>query len=205
MYGLVTTIGPTIEPVDVQTAKLHARIDLDVEDGLVAKWIQSAREIAETHTGRVWVNQTMKLMLPGWPRDEANRHWFWGSSRHPIRLPREPVSSITSVKYYDIGGTLTTLVADTDYQTFLEHSPPLIAPAPFKYWPYLQCEKLKPVEIVFVAGYGALNGWPARAEEAIFLTLTYWNRNRGDDRDPTMRGLPDGAIWLLDSLWTGTY
>lgn len=192
-YGLSVVTAPLREPVTVEHAKLHARIDLDTEDALVARWITAAREYAEEHTGRAWVNQTLKLTLDDWPCDGC------------IRLPRDPVPSVSSVKYRDVNGTLTTLVADTDYQVWLEHSPPLIAPAPNKVWPPLQTGRLKAVEVEFVAGYGASSGWPARADAAIFATLTYWSRNRGDGRDPTMRGMPEGAIAILDNLWTGAY
>lgn len=191
--ALSVVTPPASEPVTAANAKLHARIDLSAEDALVSRWITAAREYAEEHTSRAWVNQTLKLTLDSWPCDGK------------IRLPREPVSAVNSVKYRATDGTLTTLVADTDYQVWLEHSPPLIAPAPGEVWPTLQTDKLKAIEVEFVAGYGASSGWPARADEAIYLTLTYWNRNRGDGRDPTMLGLPEGAIRLLDSLWTGTY
>lgn len=198
MYGLITTVPPVLEPVTIANAKNHAKIDLATDDALVAKWITAAREMAEDHTSRAWVNQTLKLSLRCWPRECT-------MGLPAIRLPRDPVSSISSLKYYSTAGVLTTLVADVDFQTWLDHSPPLIAPAPGKVWPTCQTQKLGAVEVVFVAGYGASSGWPARAEEAIYLTLTYWNRNRGDDRDPTMMGLPDGAIRILDSLWSGSY
>lgn len=192
-YSLSTVTAPTSEPVTTTNAKLHARIDLAVEDALVADWIKAAREYAEEHTGRAWVNQTLKMVRDSWPCGGT------------LNLPREPVSAVNSVKYRNTDGTLTTLVADTDYQVWLEHSPPLIAPYPGTVWPTLQTDKLKAIEVEFVAGYGSSSGWPARANEAIYLTLTYWNRNRGDGRDPTMMGLPEGAIRLLDSLWTGAY
>lgn len=200
MYGIVTTLGPAAEPVTVGDAKLHARIDLDVEDNLVVKWIRAAREYAEDHTSKVWANRTLKLTLPNWP---CEMHEVAGL--YAIELPFQPVSSVTSVKYYNVAGVQTTLVQDVDYQTWLEFNPPLIAPAPARVWPTLQPQRFKPIEIVFVAGYGASSGWPARAEQAIFMAITYWNRNRGDGRDPTMLGLPDGAIRLLDSLWSGAY
>ncbi len=191
--ALSVVTPPAVEPVTPENAKLHARIDLDVEDALVARWITAAREYAEEHTGRAWVNQTLLLTLDAWPCEAE------------VCLPREPVSAVNSVKYRDTDGGLTTLAADDDYQVWLEHSPPIVAPAPQTVWPALQTGRKKAVEIEFVAGYGAASGWPARADEAIYMTLTYWNRNRGDGRDPTMAGLPEGAIRLLDNLWTGTY
>lgn len=193
-YSLTTVTEPICEPVTPDLVKLHARIDLDVEDALIGEWIQAAREYAEDHTGRAWVTQTLKMIMCGFPHCSRN-----------IELPVEPVSSVSSVKYYDQSGSLTTLVAGTDYQVWLDHSPPLIAPMPTKTWPYPQTNKLGSVEIVFVAGYGANSGWPARANQAIYTTLTYWNKNRGDGWDATVLGLPQGAIALLDSLWTGAY
>ncbi len=201
MYGLTLLTAPTFEPVTVAEAKTHARIDGDLEDGDVARWIKAAREYVEAHCSQKLAAQSWRVTYRDWPCDDDERLMAGA-----IRLPFGPVSAITAVKYYATTGVLTTLVADTDYQVWLEHSPPLVAPAPSKVWPTVQTDKLQAVRVEFTAGYGTTASTiPASLKEAIHLTLTYWNMHRGDGRDPTMRGLPAGALNLLDSVGTGGY
>lgn len=189
--SLVT--APATEPVTIEAARLQARIDWDVEDALLGRWIQAAREHAEEYTSRAFVAQTLKYKISGWPCGGV------------IKLPRAPVLTIDSVKYYDAAGVLQTLTVTTDYQTWIDHLPPLIAPAPGKCWPPVQCGRMNTIEIVFSAGYGQASGWPARAEQAILVTVAYWNTHRGDTEDPTTLGMPKAALALLDNLWTGSY
>ncbi len=198
-YGLTLLTAPALEPVTASEAKLHARIDLSTEDALVAQWITAAREYTETHCSRKWISQSWRLTLNDWPCEEHD----WSDA---IRIPFAPVSAITAVKYYSTAGVLTTLVADTDYQVWLEHHPPLVGPAPNTVWPTVQTDKMQAVWVELTAGYGTLaTSVPAAVKEAIYLTLTYWSGNRGDGKDPTEMGLPPGAIRLLNSLGTGGY
>lgn len=187
-YGLELTAGPVVEPVTATEAKLHARIDLTTEDDLVDDWITAAREYAEIHCARAFAAQTWKLTLPRWSQI--------------IRLPVDPVISVTSVKYYDVAGVQQTLTAVTDYQLWLSHSPSLIAPAPATSWPSLQTDRFDPIEIIFVAGTTDI---PVRVKQAIYLMVTYWSENRGDGKDMSDRGMPAGARRLLDSMWSGRY
>jgi uncharacterized phiE125 gp8 family phage protein len=203
VYGLTVLTPPAVEPVSLDEAKLHLRVDHDAEDGAIAAWIAAARELTERHTGRRWVEQTLRLTLPGWPCD-----------RGAVRIPVEPVTAVGAVRYYATGGTLTTLAAGADYQTWLDHSPPLVAPAPNGYWPAVQTGRLGAVQVEFTAGYGAdAAAVPGMARSAVLLALAYWYENRGDGNDPTMAinglpqtlGLTPGAKRLLDLLSTGGY
>lgn len=197
--ALELVTGPSAEPVLPSEAKLHARIDLTTEDDLVHDWISAAREYTEIHTGRKWASQTWKWTLRGWPC--GTYQW---TGMYAIPFPFEPVSSVTTVKYYDAAGVQQTMSVGTDYQLWLSHSPPLIAPAPNEIWPTLQTDRIDPIEIVFVAGYSDVQR-PKRVKQAIYEILTYWSENRGDGTDPTKMGIPASAKRLLDSMWTGAY
>lgn len=204
MYGLTAIAGPDEEPLSLADAKAHLRIDPDYhgEDGLVADWVAAAREMAEGHTGRKWVTQELRLTLPGWPCGSA------AGVAGAIRLPVEPVASVDAVKYYAADGVLTTL-PDSLYQAWLDHSPPLVAPAPLASWPAIQADRLGPVRVEFTAGYGDAGAVPAALRAAIRLCLAYWSEHRGDGVDPASLpqslGLPRGAKRLLNLLDTGRY
>lgn len=186
MYGLTTITGPASEPVTLAVAKAHLRIDHDAEDALITGWIAAARGLTESYTGKRWVTQSLRLTLGGWPDDAE------------IRLPVEPVSAVTAVKYVDVDGTERTLDAGL-YQTWLEHSPPLLLPAVGESWPDLQTEKRRAVVVEFTAG-DAADAVPELAKTAILLTLGNWDENRGSAGQ-----LPESARAILDLLWNGSY
>lgn len=213
MYGLTVLTPPTVAVVALDAAKVHLRVEHDAENDLIAGLIEAARELTEEYCGKRWYEQTLRLTLPGWPYEYPIPGWLcdYTGGYGAIRLPVEPVTAVTSVKYYATNGILTTLDVSS-YQVLLEYSPPLVAPAPQTTWPVLEIGRLGPVRVEFVVGLPEGGSVPARVEQAVLLTLGYWYEHRGDSRDPTEmmtdargRGLPIGAKRLLDSLSTGAY
>src|SRR5699024_3744835 len=143
---LTTVTPPTTEPLTAAEAKTHLRVDHTEEDAWITRAIKAAREFSEEHCGTRWLTQTVKLTLAGWPYEREP-----GTGLYAIRIPVEPVPTIVAVRYYDAAGVQRTL--DTSaYQTWLDRSPPMVAPAPLACWPVLQCGRLAPVEVEFTAG-----------------------------------------------------
>ena len=195
MYGLVTITPPAVEPVSLARAKAHLRIDHDEEDELITGWIKAARELTEAYTGKRWVTQTVRLTLSCWPDGCI------ADIPGAIPLPVEPVASVDTLRYFDARGTEQTFDA-ADFQAWLEHSPPLVCPAPDGYWPALKSGKVKPITLEFTAG-GPLQSVPAGVGLAMLLTIGNWDENRGDAGDS--KGLPPAAKAQLDLLWNGAY
>lgn len=191
MYSLTTISPPGEEPVQLEDAKRHLRIDHTEEDLLINGWIVAARELTEKYTGKRWITQGLRLVLSCWPEDGM------------IRLPVEPIASIDLVKYLDVGGSEVEIDA-ADYQTWLDHSPPLILPAPKKYWPLVEFGRVNPITIEFTAG-GEADEVPEQVRTAILLCLGNWDENRGDQNVVIAKGLPPAAKFNLDQLWTGSY
>jgi hypothetical protein len=52
-----------------------------------------------------------------------------------IRFPVRPIQSVSAVKYIDSTGATQTLVANTDFVSFLNRRDPMVAPAYGKTWP----------------------------------------------------------------------
>lgn len=67
MSTLQLLAAPTIEPLDLATAKLWARIDGTAFDALIAGMIVAARQIAEQETGARLITQTWRAELDDWP------------------------------------------------------------------------------------------------------------------------------------------
>ncbi len=60
--------GPALEPVSLDDAKAHLRLDTDDDDTLVMTIITAARLHVEAATRRVLIEQSWRVYLDAWPR-----------------------------------------------------------------------------------------------------------------------------------------
>ncbi len=119
--GLTLVTGPTQEPLTLEHAKLHARIDTDDDDKLVVELIKAARRWVETQTHRALITSTWDYSVDwSWP--------YTQSCMQKIRLPINPVSSITSIVYQD-GSSPNPTLAASDYTAVLGDFNSYIVPA----------------------------------------------------------------------------
>ncbi len=154
---------PASEPVTLAEAKLHCKEDSSANDALLAIYIAAAREAAEHITGRKLVTQTLEMALDAFPSAE-------------ILLPVAPVQSVSSVKYINAEGVLTT-VSSTSYALDGFPMMPEIVPASGFAWPAAQSVN-NAVLIQFVAGYGAASDVPHGIKSWILLTVGTLYKNR---------------------------
>jgi uncharacterized phiE125 gp8 family phage protein len=104
MHGRLRLITPpAMEPVTLAEVKLHARIDHDLENGLLATFIAAARQHGEQLTGRQFGEAEYDLLLDGFPH--GNR---------PIDLPRPPLQAVEAVAFVAPDGITQTMSA-SDY------------------------------------------------------------------------------------------
>lgn len=208
VYTLVTP--PASEPVSLDEAKLHARIDTTEEDAAVTAMIVSAREMVERATGRCLVTQTWTLTLDRWPgnRDE----WWDGVREGPItildsawvELRKTPIGAITSVVTKDEADVATTWDSANYY---LERQPNGFGRLVRKrgqVWPIVVSRTAGAIQITFTAGYGAnASDVPAALRQAIKLLVAHWYQNR-EAGDPAARQImPMGVKAILDSFRAG--
>lgn len=159
MYKVITPV--TVEPVSLDEVKLHLRLTGDTtEDDLLAGLVVAAREYCEKYTGVAFAEQTLELLLDGWP------------SKNFIELPVAPLLSVTSIKYKDSAGvenTFTKYSVDTDRpigRVVLNYS---------ESWPSFTAYPNNPIRIRFVAGYQII---PQSLKQAILLLVGHWYENR---------------------------
>lgn len=192
-YGLTRATAPAEEPVTLALAKAHLRIDHTAEDTLITAWIAAARRLTEDYCHQFWVEQEVVLTYAGFP-----------AAGCAFELPFQPIVSVDEIAYLDGAGVSTVLDA-ADYQTWLDHTPPLIAPAPETDWPETQFAAFAAVTLELTVGFGDAADVPEQVATAILLTLGNWDENRGDQNVLIAKGLPPAARFLLDTLWTGAY
>lgn len=173
-FALVT--APATEPVTLAEAKAQLNVTDTEQDTYITSLIAIAREAVEAFTGRAFVSQSWKAVYEDWPNDKA------------LILPRPPLVSVSSVKYFPRTGAEVTLATDY-YKVDIVASPGRIC---LKYdWtlPSLSFDYENPIIVAYTAGYTTV---PALVKHAILLTIRHWY----DNRTPVVVGTTTAVIPL---------
>lgn len=160
--GLTRLTAPSEEPVSLAEAKQHLRVDHSADDSLISALIATAREAAETRTGRALVSQTWRSTHAAWPQD--------------IALPRPPLVSVQAVTYLDDEGLRQTLAASA-YQVITDSLVGSIVPAYGASWPSARNEPGS-IRIDYTAGYGSAANVPQALKAWMLLALGTWYAQR---------------------------
>lgn len=177
---------PTSEPVSLDEAKLHLRLDTDEEDALVSALIKAARETVERMTGRSTTTRYCSQTF--------------GEFGDGLELQYPPVVSVSGVTYYDGSGTVATLSA-SGYQVTGDALPPVVSLAPGASWPTVQDDRALPIAVTYTAGYGTSGSdCPEAMRLAIKLLVGHWYRNREAVAASNMAALPMAVQSLLIPL-----
>jgi hypothetical protein len=120
---------PPFEPLSREDVYNQLRLDAEgsplshPDDALIDSYITTGREFVEKSTRRSLVQRTLRLSAAGFP--VCVSPWVYQRSLLPMRfqppqhiyLPRPPIVSVTSVKYFDIDNTLQTVDSSDYYLT----------------------------------------------------------------------------------------
>jgi len=163
-HTLIT--APLGEPVTIEDARLHCRIDGSQDDEVLRALVAAARQYVEGYTGRALVNQTWELRFDQFPLY--------------IDLPKAPLASVTSITYIDIEGNTQTL-ASSAYQVVASSGdfsqPGRIFQAYNQTWPSSRGH-IDDVRVRYVAGYGTPDDVPYAIKAAIKLMTAHLYENR---------------------------
>lgn len=182
MYSIQRTIAPTVEPVTLDQAKSHLRVESDDDDALIATYIQAAREYVEQQTNRAVLQQTWRLSLDCFPqrlRCPVPPGVSLGTScriRGGILLPKPALIAVTSITYLDYTGSRQTL--DPSMYSADAGLPAMLAPAYGTYWP-AAAPQPGSVQVTYTAGYGSTaTAVPATVQLAVLVLTTQFYDNR---------------------------
>ncbi|HEX4535233.1 MAG TPA: head-tail connector protein [Rhizomicrobium sp.] len=154
---------PAIEPVTLDEAKAHLKVDTAADDALITSLIAAARARAEWHMGRALITQSWTLWLDCWP--------------DVIEIPLPPLQAVTSITAYALNDAATVLDAAT-YQVDLASSRVALKANAA---PPVNLRKLNAIAVAFTAGYGdEASDVPAPIREAILQMIAELYANRGD-------------------------
>lgn len=174
--GTILYAGPTLEPVLLDEAKAHCRIEADdsESDGLLAGYIFSARRYVEEVTGRALMSQTWDYKIDYcWPKVRVSN---WGYVTG-IDVPKPPLVSVSSITYVDTAGATQTL-ASSQYQVVTSQYVGSILPAYNVTWPQVRWQP-EAITVRFVAGYGSNPGdVPEPIRQAIRFLVGHYFEHR---------------------------
>jgi len=182
---LVLTAGPAVEPVSLDEAKAHMRVDGTAEDTLIGSLIVTSRLHVEAGLALALITQSWSWFIDAWPPGPT------------LKLPLRPVQSIGAVRLYDEAGVATT-VAPESYFLDGASAPARLVRQGALVWP-------KPgrfangIEIAFTAGYGdAAADVPEPIRHAILLLVAHWHEHRSPlEVGPIAHPPPDMVEHLL--------
>ena len=177
---------PTIEPMTLQEAKDHLRVDHVDDDSVIEPNIKAVREHSETFLGRALITQTWDLFINNFPP-----YGSW------LEIPFPPLQSVTTIKYIDENGTQQTL-SSSIYTVDINAEMGRVFLAYDQVWPTVR-PILNAIEIRFVAGYGAnAEDIPESIRQGIKMLLGHLYENRETTLVGTIiASVPQAYEWLL--------
>ncbi len=178
----VQTSAPTVEPITLEEAKAHLRIDTADEDGLIQSLILTSRLHIEVALGLTLIEQSWSCFFDRWSNQITN-------TERVLDLPLSPVRSVDAIRVYADDGTFLNLPVSGFNFDFVSRHPRLVAkpgtltPEPGR--------RLNGIEIAMTCGFGALHSdVPAPIRQALLLLVAHWYEHR----DPSEIGLPEARI-----------
>jgi uncharacterized phiE125 gp8 family phage protein len=207
MYAALRVItGPATEPVTLDLARRHCRIDQDYDDTLVEMYLASARAWAETWLNRALFTQKLRYNITWAPPPTATPlvpqslivfplNWP-PLIKRPIELPRAPCQSVEQIRWGPLDNMQT---ADpNDYDLNLGVEPGYIAVKP-QLLPRIPQQSMI---IDYTAGYDDADpaAVPAPIRHAILILTAYLYEQRGDVT-ADMPAAAKALMWPY-RLWT---
>lgn len=179
----VVSVEPSGEPIGLSELKDRLRVTASDFDMELTELIKAARLQVENDTHTKLMSQTLVLYLDDFPSGDT------------IELRQLPVTSVTSVTYYDEDAAQQTF-SSALYRTDLNGKPARIVLLEDESWEDVEPGYPGAVEVTFVAGYASAAAVPAAAK----LAIVEWCRMHWGDCDG------DGAKYrnLINSIaWSG--
>jgi uncharacterized phiE125 gp8 family phage protein len=178
--------GPTSEPVSIELARKHCRVDADYDDDLLAMYVTSARLWTEAFLNRALFMQRLQYSITWAPPPTATPlvpqslivfplNWP-PLVKRPIELPRAPCVSVEQITWGPLGDMQ---IADPeDYDLNLAVEPGYIAVKP-QLLPRIPQQSMV---IDYTAGYSDADpdAVPMPIRHAIMLLTAFLYEQRGD-------------------------
>lgn len=163
-FSTVTTFGT--EPITLDQALEHVRVDSQDDLDYISALIPVAREYVEEVTGRVMKARTMLACFESWGVASPD---VFGR----IPLDGSPLLSVQSVKYYLPDATELTTMATTEYRVITTRTPGVVQI--YGDFPSVD-DRPDAIQIAYTCGYDC--GAPPTLLHAVKLLITHLYEHR---------------------------
>jgi uncharacterized phiE125 gp8 family phage protein len=158
----LVSIPPSVEPITADQVKSWGKIDTDAEDTIIESLIVAVRQVAEPWLGRALIQQTITAEFDWWPEN-------------PVKLPRPPLISVSSIYTVDEDDSETTYSSDN----------------------YFVRTNTEPGQIVIKNGCSP----PINTDRYFGGFVVEYLAGYGDEADDVPKAIQQGLIeWVLDAL-----
>jgi uncharacterized phiE125 gp8 family phage protein len=198
--------GPASEPVPLDLARRHCRIDADYDDDLLTMYVTTARVWAETWLNRALFTQRLRYSVTWAPPPTATPlvpqslivfplNWP-PLVKRPIELPRAPTKSVEQIQWGALGDM--TIADPGDYDVNLGVEPAYVAVKP-QLLPRIPQQSMV---IDYTSGNDPADplGVPAPIRTAILWLTAFLYEQRGDATGE-MPAAARSMLWPY-RLWT---
>lgn len=194
--SLVKTSVAETYALDLEAVSSYIRTDLDQDVEEIQLLIQRADEAVERRSSRALLTSTYRSYFSFWPTLSTD------TVSRVLELPRSPLVSVASVKYYDTDNVLQTIAA-SNYIVCTDTEPGLVFFVSDYDLPEL-FTRPDAIQVVFTSGYGTSpTSVPASLRQAMLLLI----RHENPSGDPNSRGNKlsdhDAAMNIIDSYKVG--
>lgn len=155
---LLQRITSSATPVPATTVADHLRSPHDDATSVEAVRL-AAHDMVSEMSGRVLGSETWALSI--------------GEAPLRLDLPKSPVQSLVSIKYWDAAGGEQTATL-SDFHLFADDDRAVVTPKEGKTWPPLQ-KRDDAMTVTFIAGYTTL---PAGLSHAVLMLSAHLYDNR---------------------------
>jgi uncharacterized phiE125 gp8 family phage protein len=187
VYAALRVITPPAsEPIPIDLARQHCRIDSDHDDTLVAMYVTSARIWAEAFLNRALFTQKLQFNVTWAPPPTATPlvpqslivfplNWP-PLVKRPIELPRAPAQSVEQITWGPLGDMQIADPSDYDLNLAVEPGYVSVKPALLPRIPQ------QSMSIDFTAGYDDADpdAVPMPIRHGILLLTAFLYEQRGD-------------------------
>jgi uncharacterized phiE125 gp8 family phage protein len=184
---IITSVSSTDEPIKLEEAKSHLRVDINDDDNLIQNLIKVARENAENWMARALLPQTKILYLDGWP------------DKLFIKVPFPPLISVTSVTYTDYNFVVYPLSTSV-YTVDSVSIPGRVILNWGVIWPITMLCRNNPIAITFTCGYSDVSSIPESIKQGMKIDIA----DMYEQREPRVLGGGTMVqIPILERLYSG--
>lgn len=182
MQGYAVITPPASYPITLSEAKLHLRVVSTIEDNLITGLIKAAYKVVEDYSWRPIMTQTIDVLF------DKN------DVKEILLINKQPIQSITSVKYIDANGTEQTLTLNTDYSVDILSQ---VGRIKLEAIPQMK-DVLNAFKIRLVCGYASAEAVPDTYKSAMYLIIGHLYENKQQAQAQAISTIPLNAFNLID-------